>query len=100
MFTVREKIEYGCDTKFATAEIITFYYYEWDNVMVDENGEPVYDIFRYVHPNRFLLYKEKQGTYYVPGDGNIIYELVFPLDDENPDDYSILAHYHSEDRYS
>jgi hypothetical protein len=64
----------------------TIYYYEHGNLLVDEDGDIVYDIFRIIPPTSLRLFQEKRGVYYVLSeeDEDLVYELVFPFrkDDE------------------
>jgi hypothetical protein len=50
--------------------------------MIDENGEPFFDIFRIIPPWKYYWFKEVRGTYYHEvKDENIMYEFVFELYD-------------------
>lgn len=66
----------------------SFYYYRDDNILVDDDGNIIYDIFRYITPSEYRLFKERQGTYYVNTDKDkgLVYEFVYPEDFIN-DDY-------------
>lgn len=70
-------------------EVKSFYYDEEDNIMIDEYGNVFYDIFRLISPSKFFLYKLKRGTYYIPAKGrdDVVYEFVFPLINEEGDDW-------------
>lgn len=59
----------------------SIYYYEHANIMVDEDGNVVYDIFRIIPPTSFMLFKKKKGVYYVLSkeDEDLVYELIFPF---------------------
>jgi hypothetical protein len=39
-------------------DIIQMYYYPIDNVMLDERGYIIYDIFDYITPNVLAVFKE------------------------------------------
>lgn len=64
--------------------LISFYYDEYENIMVTEEGDPMLDIFRIIPPWRFLLLMKQRGTIYVAHpDPRYMYELVFPLHGED-----------------
>lgn len=69
-------------------DVISLYYYEYENYFVGDDGEIIYDIFRYISPSKLMLFKLKRGTYYIyPEDlKDTVYELVFPLDEEDYDE--------------
>ena len=56
-------------------DIMTLYYYYKDNIMVDEDGFIIYDIFRYVTPSELALFKKNEVWMLIR---NI--ELVWPED--------------------
>lgn len=62
--------------------IISFYYDIFDNVMLDEDGNIIHDIYRYISPNMLLIFKEKKDNLYLPsGEEGIIYEFIYPIFD-------------------
>jgi hypothetical protein len=70
-------------------EVISLYYDKYENIMVDQDGEPVFDIFRMITPSLFYLYKKRQGTYYIKSKDrkDVVYEFVFPLDGDEDEEY-------------
>jgi hypothetical protein len=58
---------------------VPFWYDDVDNVMRDQFGDVVYDIFRFIPPNLYNLYKKQKGTYYIDSRENddIVYEFKF-----------------------
>jgi hypothetical protein len=64
-------------------EIRSIYHYPVENIMVDEDGRILYDIFRIISPSIFNMYKKQRGTYYIETkDPNILYRFIFPLEEE------------------
>jgi hypothetical protein len=74
-------------------EFITFTYEPWNNRMVDEDGEVVYDIFRYITPAMYNYWKNIRTTGYIqPVDRpGIMYEFIFGL----YQDYEDEEYWHS-----
>lgn len=68
----------NCDSP-GSYEIITFYYYVEDNRFVNGDGESVYDIFRYISPNRLRIFKEQGEALYIRDERNgLVYEFLYP----------------------
>lgn len=79
-------------------EIRTLYYYENQNYVVDEDGMIVYDIFRYITPSLYYLFLKKKTTVHIKGiEPGVVYELVYPEDDEYEEEEYITL---SEERYN
>jgi hypothetical protein len=70
-------------------EVVSFYYDAYENLMTNDDGEIVFDIFRLIPPRLYNLYKQRPGTYYQKSKTNseVMYEFVFPLEDEEDDDF-------------
>jgi hypothetical protein len=67
--------------------IVESYYYDFDsNCLIDENGEPYFDMFQYMQPWEYHEYKRRGGTLYFQ-EKEVVYEFVFPIpweDERNP----------------
>jgi hypothetical protein len=59
-------------------ETKTFYYFEEDNHIVDENGQIVYDIFRYITPSQLYLFKKdyRHNYFNMVGNNSIFVEII------------------------
>lgn len=53
------------------------YYVADQNVVTDEEGDIVYDIFNYVTPNEFLLFKHNKKDLITDGRYGQLVELVY-----------------------
>lgn len=68
-------------------EIVSFWYDKEKNILTDDNGWPVYDIFRYITPNQYRLFLEKEGVFYIKKSETLVYEFNYPFDEEDEEDY-------------
>jgi hypothetical protein len=61
-----------------------FYYFEEENIIIDENGQIVYDIFRYITPSQLYLFKKDYGHSYfnMVGNNSVSIEII-PITEEN-----------------
>ena len=58
--------------------IESLYCYEDENLIRDQEGDIVYDIFRLISPGRLLLLKQKKDIIYIRNlKPETIYEIVF-----------------------
>lgn len=62
----------------------TLYYDEEDNKVINWRGDPVYDIFNYVHPRVFALFKLTKSSMLIQSTWGTNLELIWP--DECPFD--------------
>jgi len=53
------------------------YYLEEENVIVNEFGSVVFNIYDYITPNEFMLFK-KNKDYMLITKGHVTIELVYP----------------------
>lgn len=60
--------------------IVRFYYDEKNNVMMDENGFVMHDIYRYVSPTDILVFKNQNNNMMLDGRSGDVVELVYSLD--------------------
>jgi len=69
--------------------INSWYYDPYDNMLIDQEGRPVIDIFRVMSPSRLLWCKQKRGTFYFKSqtEVDVTYEVVFPREGEEEDGY-------------
>lgn len=69
--------------------INSWYYDSYDNILIDQEGYPVIDIFKVMSPSRLLWCKQKRGTFYFKSqtEVDVTYEVVFPLEGEEEDGY-------------
>lgn len=56
----------------------TLYYDVEENIMLNETGEVVFNIFSIVHPNDLYLFKKKRDTMKVRGVSGGSVELIWP----------------------
>lgn len=63
--------------------VFSFYYNSETNRMHDQDGDVVNDIFRFISPSLYNMYKENKGTYYTKDktDPEVMYEFVFPIEE-------------------
>ena len=64
-------------------EIIQLYYYENDNMFIDEGGFPVFDLFRIITPNDLFLFRHHKEYMLVPHCSipRVGVEIFYPDDD-------------------
>jgi hypothetical protein len=67
----------------------SLFYDTYDNMFIDQEGNPVIDIFRIMSPAKLMVCKQKRGTYYFnsPYDDNVMYEVLFPTEAQEEDGY-------------
>jgi hypothetical protein len=56
-----------------------------NNIMIDEDGRPVFDIFKFISPGVLFLFKQNKENMMVMIDVNNYVELIYP-DSEFIDD--------------
>ena len=61
--------------------MFSIYWDPYRNDFSDDEGNLSVLIFRMIDPNRLLMMRQKRGWFYERFEGDI-YELVFPLEDE------------------
>jgi len=73
-------------------ETKSFYYMEYYNYLIDEEGTPFIDVFKIMSPAKYAWCKLHRGTYYFDChlDKGIQYEVVFPREGEEEDYYYFL----------
>jgi len=64
---------------------VVFFYYEEQNLMFDEDGFPVFNIFEYITPNEFFIFKTNKEYMIIIEPNRPVIELIYP---EHDDDYS------------
>lgn len=62
----------------------TIYWDPYRNDFSDDEGNLSVLIFRMIDPNRLLMMRQKRGWFYERYEDEI-YELVFPLEDDEED---------------
>jgi hypothetical protein len=61
---------------------IALYYLKLENVMIDENSNVLFDIFNYIPPYIYDIFREKkEDMLWVDYTNDIIYELIYQDDD-------------------
>jgi hypothetical protein len=75
--------------------VVSLYYDSGANIVLDDDDNIVYDLFRIIPPYIFYLYKERRGTYYVESktDKDVLYEFIFPEDGNYDEDEITTLHY-------
>lgn len=68
----------------------TFYYDIDENYLFDEFGNVVYNIYNYITPNDFMLFKVKQEDMIVRTRRGLDIELLYP---EFPESESAIYNY-------
>lgn len=65
--------------------ILSIYWDEYENVLLNDDGEIIYNVFDIITPNQLFLLKEKRDTIYVPSRilPNVVYEFVFRKEDDD-----------------
>lgn len=62
---------------------VYLYYYEDENLIRDEDGNIIYDIYRLVSPQDIYMFKtSKQGYVVFNTKLNTIFELIYPDNDD------------------
>lgn len=61
---------------------IQLYYDEIQNTMIDCDGAIIFNIFDYVSPNQYFLFKQEKDYMIMRGVNNRIVELIWPEHDE------------------
>jgi hypothetical protein len=64
-------------------EVITFFYNKDNNVMVDEGGYVMFNIFSYVTPSQLAMFKETKEHMSFKGVNGIRIELIYDADLED-----------------
>jgi hypothetical protein len=66
-------------------------------MIIDEDGQILYDIFKVMSPGELLWCKLKRGTYYFESryEKDVTYEVIFPLEIDE-EDYQCLEYYYLE----
>lgn len=64
-----------------------FWFDRLHNKFLDEYGEIIFDIFRYITPNEFYDFLEKKEFKCIKRRGNIYIELIYPDELVTDDDY-------------
>ena len=63
--------------------VTTLWYDHIDNYFTNDEGRIIYDIFKYMTPNKLLLIKKNPGYYYIyPKIYDTVYEIYIPFEDE------------------
>jgi hypothetical protein len=63
--------------------VVSIYWDPYYNDFTDIDGNLFADIFRIISPSRLLLMKLKRGIWYEKTATDVVYELVFPLEEED-----------------
>ena len=64
-------------------DYVSYYYDDERNVMIDEDGTEIFNIFEIISPNMLYLFKTKKQDMFVYGvDGQYV-ELVYPLAEDH-----------------
>jgi hypothetical protein len=80
---MKPDIYYGMELAIKTAaEVYTYYYNEEKNIMIDEDGQEIFNIFSIITPNALYLFKENKEDMFVYGIHGELVELVYPYDEE------------------
>ncbi len=66
-------------------DVYTLYYDMTTNMMVNENGFEVFNVFSVITPNTLMLFKARQKDMIVRGVTGQLIELVWPDEEEDPD---------------
>lgn len=70
------------DDFFYNLDIDVLYYDEDKNVMTDDDGFIVHDIYKIITPNQLYLFKAKKQSMLVTGKNGLVVELIYSYDDE------------------
>lgn len=64
------------------AYVMTFYYVKEENILIDEDGYPVLDIYRYIPPKVWHLFLYLKDYYLIEVGPKFFIELIWPDDEE------------------
>lgn len=64
--------------------VISLYYYKDDNIFTNDDGEIIYDIYKYVPASLLPVFKDRQGIFYIYSSENEdeVYEIVIPITED------------------
>ena len=65
------------------AYVMTFFYDSEENILIDEDGYPVLDIYRYIPPKVWHLFLYRKEYYLIEVGPKFFIELIWPDDDED-----------------
>jgi len=63
-------------------EVSTYYYNKEKNIMIDEDGFEIFNIFNIISPNSLFLFKYKKDDMFVFGTSGKVVELIYPDNDD------------------
>ncbi len=79
-----ELYEEGYD--MGSLEVFTYYFDTESNCLIDADGEPFFDMYRYMDVYTYDFHKKIGGTLYIQEHG-VVYEFVFPIPGEEDDEW-------------
>lgn len=73
-------------------EVISFYYRKDENLFENEDGEPTFNIFEYISPTLLGVFKNRSSDgvvwyHYPKAESKVVYEFIFPFEEEEGFDY-------------
>lgn len=74
---------YWAGERYRMCDYVSYYYDDERNVMIDEDGTEIFNIFEIIPPNMLYLFKTKKQDMFVYGvDGQYV-ELVYPFAEDH-----------------
>jgi hypothetical protein len=61
---------------------VGLFYDKTENIFIDYNGNPVFNIFDFINPNTLLLFRQNKEYMLVEDKRDLLVELFYPEEDE------------------